>query len=448
MKTSKGGDLKLRQTVLTGILCVLLAFLAWSPVVVADDPPLAPTAAEMAADPVVSAAIEQAWIDSQTGDEDNRHEEGGWIVQNTETGELSVVRWPAGTRDEITPSPLPQIPCHRVVGEFHTHPNPPVDEEGTEWEQGPSESDIRAAADQGLPAIVRNGAGTVTYGAHRADPVENPHTPLPVEENSSVIPDVPDTNQPPTEDLATTDPSNFCAPMAMVNILYYWDEVMGHPSATGVMAGLPPETVAEYLGYFMNTNDTGSPDRIKFPHSGTYNMDMEPGALEYVRWDMANPFPMMPDPTAPVLPPGKTGYTWTVFTHYAEALGELGFNMLRDQIDEGRPHVVSFMYWNPEDTGLRFTDADTGQKITVFAWGEPTTGSEDPEEEWNWQEGYEGIGHAVTVVGYVPDWDPGESGTPMHYVIVHDNWASTPSYMAIPWLHWKSLTVVSPVLIP
>jgi hypothetical protein len=236
--------------------------------------------------------------------------------------------------------------------------------------------------------------------------------------------------------------------MAMVNILYYWDVVMGHPNAFGVMAGLPPETVAEYLGYFMNTNDTGSPDRIKFPHSGTYNMDMEPGALEYVRWDMANPFPMMPDPTAPVLPPGKTGYTWTVVTHYAEMLGELGFNMLRDQIDEGRPHVVSFMYWNPEDTGLRFTDADTGQKITVFAWGEPTTGSEDPEEEWNWQEGYEGIGHAVTVVGYVPDWDPGESGTPMHYVIVHDNWASTPSYMAIPWLHWKSLTVVSPVLIP
>lgn len=434
---------------LIALLCVAVACIAFNPlVVVAQEPHPVPTAAQMAADPVVSAAVEQAWTDSQAGDKDNRHEEGGWIVQNTETGALSVHRWPAGTRAGITPNARPEIPCHRVVGHFHTHPNPPEDEDGTKWVQGPSDSDANFAENTGLPGIIRNGAGTETYGPATADPVKNPHTPLPVEENSSVIPDVPDTDQPPTEELDQTNPTNYCAPMAMVNILYYWDVVMGHPDAAGVTAGLPPETVAEYLGYFMNTNDTGSPDRIKFLHSGTYNMDMEPGALEYVRWDMANPFPMMPDPTAPVLPPGKTGYTWTVVTHYAEMLGELGFNMLRDQIDEGRPHVVSFMYWNPEDTGLRFTDADTGQKITVFAWGEPTTGSEDPEEEWNWQEGYEGIGHAVTVVGYVPDWDPGESGTHMDYVIVHDNWASTPSYMAIPWLHWKSLTVVSPVLIP
>lgn len=442
--------MKLRQTVLTGILCVLLACLAWSPVVVADDPPLAPTAAEMAADPVVSAAIEQAWIDSQAGDKDNRHEEGGWIVQNTETGELSVVRWPAGTRDEITPSPLPQIPCHRVVGEFHTHPNPPVDEEGTEWEQGPSESDMRAAADQGLPAIVRNGAGTVTYGAHRADPVENPHTPLPVEENSSVIPDVPDTDQPPTDELDQTIPTNYCAPMAMINILHYWDVVIQHPNAVGVTAGLSPETAAEYLGYFMNTNNTGSPDRPNVQHVGTYDMDVMPGTLDFVRWDEANPFPVMPAPMPPALPEGKNGYDWTVFTHYKEMLGEMGFQMLRDQIDEGRPHVVSFRYWNPLDTGLRFTDAATGQKITVFTWGEYAPGSEEPnpEEEWNDWEGEEGIGHSVTVVGYVPDWDPEESGTPMDYVIVHDNWPGTPSYMAIPWLHWNSLTIVSPVLIP
>lgn len=434
---------------LIALLCVAVACSAFNPLVTAaQEPHPVPTAAQMVADPTVSAAVEQAWTESQAGDKDNRHEEGGWIVQNTETGALSVHRWPKGTRSSITPNARPEIPCHRVVGHFHTHPNPPEDEDGTKWVQGPSASDTNFANNTGLPGIIRNAAGTETYGPATADPAKNPHTPLPVEESSSVIPNVPDTNQPPTEELDQTVPTNFCAPMAMVNILYYWDVVMGHPSAFGVTAGLPPETAAEYLGYFMNTNNTGSPDRPNWPHSGTFDMDMAPGAWEYVRWDMANPFPINPDLMPPVLPPSKQGYNWTVFTHYEWALGEHGFDMLREQVDEGRPHVVSFTYWNPLDTGLRFTDAETGQKITVFAWGEYVAGSEDPEEEWNDEEGEEGIGHAVTVVGYVPDWDPYESGTPMDYVIVHDNWASTPSYMAIPWLHWNSLTVVSPELIP
>jgi len=46
----------------------------------------------------------------------------------------------------------------------------------------------------------------------------------------------------------------------------------------------------------------------------------------------------------------------------------------------------------------------------------------------------------VTGVGYVLDWDPDGSGPlPVDdYVIVHDNWPTTPRNVAIPWANWKS----------
>ena len=62
------------------------------------------------------------------------------------------------------------------------------------------------------------------------------------------IDEVPDTNQPPTVTLVTTIPTNYCAPMAMANILEYWDDVMNDSNAENVTAGLIPKTVAEYLG--------------------------------------------------------------------------------------------------------------------------------------------------------------------------------------------------------
>ena len=57
-----------------------------------------------------------------------------------------VERWPRGGQYRITP---PSLDDHNryngkaVVAAFHTHPNPPVDEAGRVWEQGPSASDRR-----------------------------------------------------------------------------------------------------------------------------------------------------------------------------------------------------------------------------------------------------------------------------------------------------------------
>ncbi len=256
----------------------------------------------------------------------------------------------------------------------------------------------------------------------------------------TLIVDVPDTNQPPT-----SGAPNYCAPMAMVNILGYWDVVMGDANAYNLTAFLQPanlNTVADYVGWFMDTNNAGSSARGNPPpnpaHAGTYNLDIQPGAVDFVRWDAAHLF-LVPPPPAPALPAGKLGYDWTVTYDNAA-----GFNLYKAEIDAGRPLVVSFDYWNPVSTGINVTDPETGATINVFAWGDPTTSSTYPNPDETWS--YGDIGHAVTGVGYILNWDPDVAGplTPANYVIVHDNWSTTPENVAIPWAHWNSSDTVNP----
>ena len=268
----------------------------------------------------------------------------------------------------------------------------------------------------------------------------------------TLIGGVPDTNQPPTHTIpSTVSIDNYCAPMAMVNILYYWDVVRGHPNAVGVTAGLPANETAEYLGYFMDTNSFGSPNRFNPPgsHNGTYAKDISPGALEFVRWDAGNLFLTPP----PDLPAGKIGYVWNLTDDYF-----VGLNFCKQEIDAGRPLVVCFRYWNPIDLDIAFFDPATGETIDVCAWGTNVSSSEDshPEEEWECPEyeDYYCIGHAVTAVGYILNWDPDGSG-PKDYVIVHDNWPDTPRNVAIPWVNpdlpfpvWNSNHAVDPAGLP
>ena len=259
------------------------------------------------------------------------------------------------------------------------------------------------------------------------------------------IDEVPDTNQPPTVTLVTTVPTNYCAPMAMVNVLEYWDDVMNHANAQNVTAGLAPETAAEYLGYFMDTNNTGSPDRFNnggLP--GTHNLDITPGTVEFVRWDNTHAFPVLPDPNAPALPAGKVGYDWAVImtcdTDYNNTL-----DFYKNEIDSGRPLVVSFDFWNPVDKDIAVTDPETGETIDIFVWGDSMPGSLPPNPEEYWT--YGDVGHAVTGVGYKLNWDPDGAGGPIpsaDWVIVHDNWPTTPEHVAIPWANWMCLFPVSP----
>ncbi len=139
------------------LLCAVILSIGWSSVAKADAPIIC--AEEMRKNAVVDAAIQDAWEDSQVSDKDKRHEEGGWILQNIETGELTTIRVPSGTRDRLTIGDPPSKEGWRVVGFFHTHPSPKNDEFGTTWELGPSKPDITFAERVGLPGLVRNHDG-------------------------------------------------------------------------------------------------------------------------------------------------------------------------------------------------------------------------------------------------------------------------------------------------
>ena len=98
-------------------------------------------------------AIERAWNDSAGDDPLNRHEEGGYIVRNGD-GSLGVERWPKGAGAFIEPSPRAADGTYNgkvVLGEFHTHPNPQVDENGKTWLEGPSPGDLFGIQDEKYP---------------------------------------------------------------------------------------------------------------------------------------------------------------------------------------------------------------------------------------------------------------------------------------------------------
>ena len=111
---------------------------------------------ELLAELAVIAGMSRAWLESQADDPIERHEEGGYIVLNPDLTH-GVQRWPRGQQSRIAPPPLDANNCYNgraVVAAFHTHPNPPIDEVGREWEQRPSESDRRWHARRKLRGFV------------------------------------------------------------------------------------------------------------------------------------------------------------------------------------------------------------------------------------------------------------------------------------------------------
>lgn len=93
-------------------------------------------------DPVVRAALRQAWEDSQPG-LTSGHEEGGFILRDSD-GNLSVERWPSCQQNSIMVPPHPncRINGPDIVATFHTHPNT-----GSDYLQEPGETDKRAVRD-------------------------------------------------------------------------------------------------------------------------------------------------------------------------------------------------------------------------------------------------------------------------------------------------------------
>jgi hypothetical protein len=120
----------------------------------------APTAVDLLAEPIVQQALEQAWIDSLSGDSATRHEEGGWIYEDFTSGTIAIRRAVRGSRATLDLSVPPEVAGSVVVATFHTHPNPSA--EG--WETGPSPADTHSAMLFGVPCLIRADDGIHTTG--------------------------------------------------------------------------------------------------------------------------------------------------------------------------------------------------------------------------------------------------------------------------------------------
>ena len=107
-----------------------------------------------------------AWWSSAVGTLKS-HEEGGWVYENFNTGEISVRYAPRGDAHSIDLNHPAEVTDAHVVATFHTHPNAfkgySILESGT---------DRRLSEQRNIPGIVYNGVGPVPYGPARRGSLE------------------------------------------------------------------------------------------------------------------------------------------------------------------------------------------------------------------------------------------------------------------------------------
>lgn len=102
-----------------------------------------PTATDLLGYTGLIDQLRRAYEESGVGT-DRPLEQGGFIVRDSVSGDVEVVRLPARERDSLA-FPICADGMYRgkqIVGSFHTHPNT-----GTEWRQEPSVQDIRLSQD-------------------------------------------------------------------------------------------------------------------------------------------------------------------------------------------------------------------------------------------------------------------------------------------------------------
>ena len=249
--------------------------------------------------------------------------------------------------------------------------------------------------------------------------------------------------------------NDWCAPTSGANLAGHWTDARGIPVADSakfprstvawtagpswqdyladgtvnrplfLLGGLPAQTTD--IGWYMDANygvayDVGllkSMGGYPFgdpPHSGTYLKDIHAGLQIFlngrysfsggVYWltgTRGKVFFAGTDTTgAPILAPHPT---------LASAFGEV-----MNEINNNRTLIASFAFWNlipvavPPLGSVGPTNTESSYGGIYYTWA-TTPGSTNAEDEvWNYDDTGSGLGHAVTVVGYIPAGDPDDIG--------------------------------------
>ena len=208
-------------------------------------------------------------------------------------------------------------------------------------------------------------------------------------------------------------------PVPTTDIGWYLDCNLGvpyDPPIPGVMGGL----------FFNNP-----------PHAGTFLKDIHAGLQTYLNSQFTV---------------GGAGWdTGTEGKFFAAGMNSTGgvaqilgnpvsaFNAVKFVINRNHTLILSFQHWNvaaSTASGLPTvntnTEADWGGSYYTWSYT-PSPGSPNAEDEqWNLSNTGTNLGHAVTAVGYIPAGDVLDPAPPTDWVIVHDNWASTPRNVIVP----------------
>lgn len=284
---------------------------------------------------------------------------------------------------------------------------------------------------------------------------------------------VPDWNQPyaynapagpgPDPRPGLLDPWNaWCAPTAAANLVGHWQDQYGAPVADGLAYPLTPAWPAanwhDYqadgagarplkipfppgaatdIGWYMDTNFRGTLIGGNVAHAGTYLKDIHAGlgmhlSMMQAGWSTGTQGKMYAGGMAP------TGLPAAIHPNAASAWAEL-----TSEINAGRTMIVSWLHWNLVDPNLAsITGVDK-----FYQFGGPS--STDPwgnDEYWDGNASEDGLGHAVTAVGYLDANDPLNPLPGTDWVIVHDNVLQTPTDVAVPfnWNVWVANTNAVP----
>jgi len=200
-----------------------------------------------------------------------------------------------------------------------------------------------------------------------------------------------------------------------------WHDYTADGTAARPGAGAPVPGVgsATDIGWYMNTNnggDWGLLFRPGVPHVGTYVGNAAQGINNFLT-----------DRGCAVAGGATT-------TYVNPAVGGIGMpavlQMIKQEIDANRTVLGHFKWWvNPQGApgpgqgnGNENGEADfevTGGFSTYPFWAS-NPGGGIGDESWSGEEGEEGLGHTVLLVGY----DDDVAGNVTH-LIAHDNWPVT-----------------------
>jgi hypothetical protein len=145
----------------------------------------------------------------------------------------------------------------------------------------------------------------------------------------------------------------------------------------------------------------------------------------------------------------------------AQVLGDpaSSFNEVQFEINRNHTLILSFKHWNIAAAAVGGlptvnTNMEAGYGGSYYTWDSPPSpGSPNAEDEqWNLSNTSTNLGHAVTAVGYIPAGDlldPSQAlqMPPTDWVVVHDNWASTPRNVIVPFdflNNWVANTIAYP----